>query len=76
MRGSPSIRLLPGRPSELFRENNPPGSPGEARYLAGVPAGRLAQPWELAAAVFFLLSEDAGFITGQTLRVDGGACVG
>ncbi|MGW3174394.1 SDR family oxidoreductase [Streptomyces sp. NPDC001153] len=62
--------------TELFRENNPPGSPGEARYLAGVPAGRLAQPRELAAAVCFLLSDDAGFITGQILRVDGGASVG
>ncbi|MGW7259136.1 SDR family oxidoreductase [Streptomyces sp. NPDC054834] len=30
--------------TELFRGNNPPGSPGEARYLADVPAGRLAQP--------------------------------
>ena len=62
--------------TELFRENNPPGSPGEARYLAGVPMGRFGQPDELAAAVCFLLSEDAGFITGQTLRVDGGASIG
>ncbi|MFF7191551.1 SDR family oxidoreductase [Streptomyces sp. NPDC008222] len=62
--------------TELFRQNNPPGSPGEARYLASVPLGRLGQPRELAAAVCFLLSEDAGFITGQTLRVDGGASVG
>ncbi|MGW9024104.1 SDR family oxidoreductase [Streptomyces sp. NPDC055722] len=62
--------------TELFRQHNPPGSPGEARYVAGVPLGRLDQPRELAAAVCFLLSEDAAFITGQTLRVDGGASVG
>ncbi|MEV7981829.1 SDR family oxidoreductase [Streptomyces sp. NPDC086519] len=62
--------------TELFRENNPPGSPGEARYLAGIPIGRLAHPSELAAAITFLLSEDASFITGQTLRVDGGASTG
>lgn len=62
--------------TELFRENNPPGSPGEQRYLSAVPAGRFGQPAELAAAICFLLSEDAGFITGQTLRVDGGASVG
>ncbi|MFL6054020.1 MAG: SDR family oxidoreductase [Actinoallomurus sp.] len=62
--------------TELFRQNNPPGSAGEARYLAHVPAGRFAQPAELAAAICFLLSEDAGYITGQTLRVDGGASVG
>ncbi|MGI5139155.1 MULTISPECIES: SDR family oxidoreductase [unclassified Streptomyces] len=62
--------------TELFRRHNPPGSPGEARYVAGVPLGRLGQPRELAAAICFLLSEDAAFITGQTLRVDGGASVG
>ncbi|MET8274670.1 SDR family oxidoreductase [Streptomyces sp. NPDC079189] len=62
--------------TELFRQNNPPGSAGEARYLAGIPIGRLARPSELAAAITFLLSEDASFITGQTLRVDGGASTG
>lgn len=62
--------------TELFRQNNPPGSPGEARYLAAVPMGRFGQPAEIAAAVRFLLSDDAGFITGQTLFVDGGASIG
>jgi 3-oxoacyl-[acyl-carrier protein] reductase len=61
--------------TELFRGINPPGSPGEARYLSGVPMGRFGLPSEIAAAIFFLLSEDAGFITGQTLRVDGGGSV-
>lgn len=62
--------------TELFRANNPPGSAGEARYLAGVPMGRLGQPQEIAAAIAFLLSEQSGFITGQTLFVDGGASIG
>ncbi|KOY01530.1 SDR family oxidoreductase [Pseudomonas nunensis] len=62
--------------TELFRENNPIGSEGEARYLASVPMGRLGQPEEIASAIAFLLSEQSGFITGQTLFVDGGASVG
>ncbi|WPX15924.1 SDR family oxidoreductase [Pseudomonas sp. 10S4] len=62
--------------TELFRANNPIGSEGEARYLAGVPMGRLGQPEEIAAAIAFLLSEQSGFITGQTLFVDGGASIG
>ncbi|THK37073.1 SDR family oxidoreductase [Ensifer sp. MPMI2T] len=62
--------------TELFRANNPIGSEGEARYLAGVPMGRFGRPDELAAAIEFLLSDDAAFITGQTLHVDGGASIG
>ncbi len=60
----------------LFRENNPVGSSGEQRYLAQVPMRRLGWPDEIAAAIAFLLSDDAGFITGQTLHVDGGASIG
>jgi len=62
--------------TELFRQNNPVGSEGEKRYLAGVPMGRFGQPEEIASAIAFLLSEHSGFITGQTLFVDGGASVG
>lgn len=62
--------------TELFRANNPVGSKGEARYLSGVPMGRFGKPKELAAAIAFLLSDDAAFITGQTLHVDGGASIG
>jgi 3-oxoacyl-[acyl-carrier protein] reductase len=62
--------------TELFRENNPPGSAGEARYLGQIPMGRLCQAREVAAAIAFLASDDAGFITGQTLGVDGGASLG
>jgi 3-oxoacyl-[acyl-carrier protein] reductase len=62
--------------TELFRENNPPGSEGEIRYLAMVPMGRLGRADEIAAAIAFLLSDDASFITGQTLFVDGGASIG
>jgi 2-hydroxycyclohexanecarboxyl-CoA dehydrogenase len=37
-----------------------------------VPMKRLGRPEELAAAVAFMVSEDAGFVTGQTLSVSGG----
>lgn len=36
------------------------------------PLGRLAQPWEMAGVVAFLASEDARYLTGQALEVDGG----
>lgn len=62
--------------TELFRANNPVGSEGEARYLSGVPMARFGHPKEIAAAIAFLLSDEAAFITGQTIHVDGGASIG
>ena len=62
--------------TEMFRANTPAGSEAERRFLSLVPMKRLGRPDELAASIAFLLGEDAGFITGQTLFVDGGASIG
>ena len=62
--------------TELFRANSPVGSASEQRFLQGVPMQRLAQPDEIAAAISFFASEDASYITGQTLFVDGGSSLG
>ncbi|MDG2947097.1 3-oxoacyl-ACP reductase FabG [Bisgaard Taxon 10/6] len=40
--------------------------------LANVPAGRLGEPKDIAKAVAFLASDDAGYVTGTTLHVNGG----
>jgi NAD(P)-dependent dehydrogenase (short-subunit alcohol dehydrogenase family) len=42
-------------------------------FASRIPAGRLGTPWEIAKAVAFLLSDDASYITGTELLVDGGA---
>lgn len=62
--------------TELFRSNNPAGGEAEARYLAQIPMGRLGRPEEVGAAIAFLCSDAAGFITGQIISVDGGASLG
>jgi len=56
--------------TELTRRNNSPAQIAE--LLRGVPLGRLAQPDEIARFVFFLLSEQNTYLTGQVIPVDGG----
>jgi acetoacetyl-CoA reductase len=43
-----------------------------AKIVAKIPVGRLGQASEIARAVAFLVSEEAGFITGSTMSVNGG----
>ena len=44
--------------------------------VQGIPLGRLAEPRDVAAAVLFLASDDAEFLTGVCLNVDGGRSIG
>src|SRR5262249_9836327 len=46
--------------------------PQRERLIERIPAGRLGTPEEVAAAVVFLASEEAGYVTGQCLHVNGG----
>ena len=45
------------------------------KFLAGIPLGRFSKPTDIANAALFLASDEAQFITGACLEVDGGRCV-
>jgi D-sorbitol dehydrogenase (acceptor) len=49
-------------------------APGEKKIAVGlaVPLGRMGSPSDIAGAAIFLASDEAGYITAQTLNVDGG----
>lgn len=44
--------------------------------LKGIPAQRLGEPEEVAALVSFLLSDEAGYINGETIHINGGMYMG
>ncbi|MEZ5666600.1 MAG: glucose 1-dehydrogenase [Alphaproteobacteria bacterium] len=46
-----------------------------ARFVATIPLGRMSQPQDIANAALFLASDEAAFLTGVVLEVDGGRCV-
>jgi 3-oxoacyl-[acyl-carrier protein] reductase len=46
-----------------------------AKFIASIPLGRFSQPRDIANAALYLASDEADFITGVALEVDGGRCV-
>lgn len=50
------------------------GEAGE-KMRAGIPAGRFAQPREVAALIGYLAGDDAAMITGENIRIDGGYAI-
>ncbi len=67
--GKQGIRINCVSPGGIFDSQNPTFV---ANYEKKVPMGRMGSPQDIAPAVSFLLSKEAGYITGQNLIVDGG----
>jgi 3-oxoacyl-[acyl-carrier protein] reductase len=68
-------KVATGRMRELW-ESRPDPAAAEAEDIAAIPVGRMGDPAEIAAAVAFLCSARAGYISGVVLPVDGGALRG
>lgn len=65
--------------NELEQARRDRGSSADDFYLRNIPLGRLARSEEVASALLWLSSDDASYVTGQALAVDGGwrrACGG
>lgn len=64
--------VAPGVTETRMNEDTRANRDRSARLLASVPMGRFATPEEQAAAIAFLVSDEASYITGAILAVDGG----
>jgi 3-oxoacyl-[acyl-carrier protein] reductase len=63
--------ILPGHTNTPATEGNFAGELGE-KILAGTPLGRLGEPADIAPLAVFLASEDAHWVTGESIRASGG----
>jgi glucose 1-dehydrogenase len=65
-----------GTGTVLRQAEDPAGAAEHEAKLRRIPLGRLGRPEEIAAATLFLVSDEAAYITGATLVVDGGYTLG
>ncbi len=71
--GPRNIRVVGVAPGLTATEGNSGmGEEGAAPFVARTPLGRIGQPADIAAAVSFVVSDDGGWISGETLQVGGG----
>lgn len=70
--GPKGITVNTVQPGPIDTDMNPADSDFAASFTASSPLGRYGRPEEVAAAVLFLASSEASYITGATLDVDGG----
>jgi 3-oxoacyl-[acyl-carrier protein] reductase len=63
--------ILPGHTNTPATEGNFAGELGE-KIIAGTPLGRLGEPADIAPLAVFLASEDAHWVTGESIRASGG----
>jgi 3-oxoacyl-[acyl-carrier protein] reductase len=73
--GSKNITVNIIQPGLIDTDMNPADGPYSASMLQSVALGRYGKPNDIAAVVAFLASEDAQYITGTTLNVDGGQTI-
>ena len=77
LRRATACGSTPSRPDRSSpTTSNAPAPPPRRRPRAAMPLQRVGQPEEVAAAVVWLCSDAAGFITGTTLTIDGGKLAG
>jgi 3-oxoacyl-[acyl-carrier protein] reductase len=71
-----AINPVMGETGMLTQFMGVPDTPeNRKKFIAGIPLGRLSQPYDIANAALFLAEPASSFITGVALEVDGGRCI-